>query len=103
MWMPEIHLRDQQFKHIEHVEVGSRVEIGGRQGGGRVQDYKMTNSRSCTLVLSQTRLDRFGDIKNLALTAGLDVEAMHGEIVNAGSPAKFCKGPESGDSASGLC
>ena len=75
--MPEVQLWYQQLKRIEHIEIGSRIEIGGRQGGGRMQDYKMTNSRSCTLVLSQTRLDPFGDIKNLALTVGLDVEAMH--------------------------
>lgn len=83
MRMTVVQFGDDVLQRIQHIDVGSGIEVGGSQRRGRMQNNQMTNSRTLAIVLVQVGRNRFSDIEDLALAVGLNRESgARTEILN---------------------
>jgi len=74
-------LGDNGFEGIEHVQVGSWIEIRSGQRSGGVQHGELTDP-GCGRLLEQRGLDLVGDVYDFALAVRFDVEALHSVLIN---------------------
>jgi hypothetical protein len=75
--MAIVELGDNSLECIEHVCVGTRVEVGGGERGCRMQDNKVAHARLAGILFAQQGLHTVSNIQNFALAVGLDHKPIH--------------------------
>jgi len=75
--MTIIQLGNDSFKRIQHIGIGTGIEVSRGQGGGGMQHDEMTHSRLTTVPIAQPILDLLGNVENLTLPMSFDREPIH--------------------------
>ena len=80
MGMPVVQLRNHVLKGVEHVEIGTGIEVGSGQGGRGMQQVQDAHAAFARMLVLQYSLDPARDVEDLPLLVGPNRYAVHSEL-----------------------
>ena len=72
-----VELGDHQVEGVEHVEIGTGIEIGGGERSRSVEYQEIANSRCQRVIRLKQSFHGFGNVEDFAFLAGFEDDPLH--------------------------